>query len=303
VTVCIAALFRWNYGASDNPAYGVAAVTVSDRMITAGDVQYEPEQKKVAFLTPRTFVLIAGDYSTHTQAIYRTAKEFQSKADANPKDIVNCYGRAIRDIKTEQAEKIYLAPLNLNTDTFLAQQRDLSDDFVRRITEQLQKFNGEDVEALIVGGDGINAHIYAVDTMGIINCLDDVGFGAVGIGAWHARSRLMQVRYVNSVTLAPALAATYSAKKAAEIAPGVGRGGTDIHLVFRDAIENLRNDLFEKIGPLYADYEKERAELERKSVEQLLVFITTLGATEARKAGEGISSPEESSKGDGGASV
>jgi hypothetical protein len=73
----------------------------------------------------------------------------------------------------------------MNTDTFMAQQNDLTRDFIDRITNQLQEFRGDDVEALIVGGDGQEVHIYAVDTRGMTSCYDDVGFAAIGIGAWH----------------------------------------------------------------------------------------------------------------------
>jgi hypothetical protein len=73
----------------------------------------------------------------------------------------------------------------------------------------------------------------AVDTGGSVNCCDDVGFAAIGIGAWHAKSRLMQGGYINNMFFAPALAVLYAAKKAAEIAPGVGRA-TDIQIVLRE---------------------------------------------------------------------
>ena len=77
MTVCIAALFRFNYALLGSPPeLGVAAIALSDRMVTAGDVEYEPQQLKIAHITPRTIVMIAGEYSIHSQAIQATHKQF-----------------------------------------------------------------------------------------------------------------------------------------------------------------------------------------------------------------------------------
>jgi hypothetical protein len=45
------------------------AIIISDRMITAGDQQYEPPQQKLAKLTPRVLVMVAGEVTLHSQAI------------------------------------------------------------------------------------------------------------------------------------------------------------------------------------------------------------------------------------------
>ena len=69
MTVCVATLFYWNYGTLIAPKPGIAAITASDQMITAYDVQYEPMQQKVAYITPKVLLLVAGDYATHSEAI------------------------------------------------------------------------------------------------------------------------------------------------------------------------------------------------------------------------------------------
>lgn len=288
VTVCVATLFRWNYGPSDKPEYRFAALVASDRMITAGDVQYEPQQLKVAFITKRAVILIAGDYSLHSEAILGTSKQIQGQLDITPHNLALIYGRAIQSIKHRQAEDLYLAALGMNADTFLAQQRDLSADFVDRITNQIQGYQGPDVEALVVGSDGENAHIYAVDTKGIVSYLNDVGFAAIGIGAWHAKSKLMQAGYINSVTFAPALAAIFAAKKNAEVAPGVGTA-TDIHVILKDHTERLSDPIAGKLEELYKTYDQDRRTLETSVVSQLQNFITpTTEAGQQNAQGSGI---------------
>jgi 20S proteasome alpha/beta subunit len=214
VTVCIAALFRFNYASPGDPVnHRVAAITLSDRMVTAGDVQYEPQQLKIAHVAQNVIIMIAGEYPVHSHAILTTAKQLRGNQSVSPYTIATIYGQSIQAIRQRQAEDIVLAPIGLNTETFLAQQRDMSDRFVDQVTNQLQGFGGPDVEALIVGTEDGNAHIYEVDRQGTVRSFDDIGFAAIGIGAWHAKSRLMQAGYVNTLTLAPALAATFAAKR------------------------------------------------------------------------------------------
>ncbi|MGB7254085.1 MAG: hypothetical protein WBC94_10800, partial [Xanthobacteraceae bacterium] len=233
MTICIAALLNWDYAAkpSDPRDPGSAAIVISDRMITAGDIQYEPNQLKMAWPTPQTLALIAGDYSLHSQAIKDLLK--QTNAQTSPENVAKIYGQTIQAIKRREAEDLYLAPVGLNTDTFLAQQSDLSDGFVAKLREQLQGYQGADVAALIVGSDVIRdqrlVRIFTINSYGMVHCHDDVGFAAIGTGASHAESILMQAGYVNTLGWGPALAVLYAAKRVAEIAPGVGKKATDIY--------------------------------------------------------------------------
>jgi hypothetical protein len=82
----------------------------------------------------------------------------------------------------------------------------------------------------------------------------------------------MQMGYVNTATYPLAIAAAYVAKKAAEIAPGVGTA-TDMHVVFKDHIEILRPDIFKKSEELYVSFEKKRSALSAGTVEELRQYI------------------------------
>jgi 20S proteasome alpha/beta subunit len=283
VTVCVTTLFRWNYGTLSQPDMGIAAITASDRMISAGDVQYEPAQQKVAVITSRCLVLIAGDYSLHSQAIRDTMQQVQNNATISPYNISLIYGRAIQTINVRHAEDLYLAPLGLNSDTFLAQQNDMSREFVSSITTQMQAYIGEDVEALVVGSDGANVQLYHIDHKGTSSNFDDVGFAAIGIGSSHARSTLMQSRYVNAALLGEALAATYRAKKGAEVAPGVGEY-TDMHVVLRDRLFPVWPNIFSRMDTLYDEYETQRQTLVAQNIRALEEAINEGGNKEQPEA-------------------
>jgi 20S proteasome alpha/beta subunit len=272
VTACVAALFQWNYGTVDDPDYRRGAIVLSDRKITVTDVEYEPPQSKIGFLTPRSIVAIAGDIAFHSEAIVVASRQLSGIKDASPHNVALIYGQAIQAVKRRRAEDLYLAPLGLNTESFLSQQHDLSADFIDRITIQLQDYKGDEVESLIVAADGESVHLYSLDDTGTVTLLNDLGFGAIGIGAWHARSRLMQLGYVRSMLFAPALAAAFSAKKAAEIAPGVGTT-TDICIILKDRIETINSNAEETISTLYDNYKRNRNGLEEQLWKDLQSFI------------------------------
>jgi hypothetical protein len=182
------------------------------------------------------------------------------------------YAQAVQAIKRRQAEDIYLAPVGLNVDTFLAQQKEMSDEAVASLTAQMQGYMGDDVEALVVASNGADVELFHIDLKGTVRSFDDVGFAAIGIGASHARLSLMQAGYVRMARLDEALAFTYAAKKAAEVAPGVGQF-TDMNLVFRDGSIRVWPNVYENLERIYRDYAAGQRGLVLESIAQLRAAI------------------------------
>lgn len=180
-------------------------------------------------------------------------RRFHNEQTALPETIARFYGKQIQTIKLREAEDLFLAPLGLNADTFLAQQKEMPQHLVSRLTEQMQSYRGEEVEALVIGTSAGYAQIYGVDTKGIVSCYDDVGFAAIGIGAWHAKSRLMQAGYTGQLPFSRAAVLTYAAKKVAELAPGVGTN-TDLTFVFTTGCERMPDEMSAKLHSLYLEH-------------------------------------------------
>lgn len=269
VTVCVASLFCWNYANDGEPPdVGRVAVTISDRMISAGDVEYQPNQFKMGTLAPHVLLLVTGDYSTHSAAIKAVQDTVKGSSTYRPQDIAQLYGAAIQAVKRKEAEDVILAPLGLNTDSFIAQQREMQDSFVSSLKLDLQGYQGQEVAALIVGMEADEAHLYEIESNGTVRCLTEVGFAAIGSGAWHAKAGLMRARYTKTWTFLPALAITFAAKKAAEVAPGVG-DETDIFLLLRSGPEPLLPKTFEKLKKIYAEYNEANTKLVAESIEKL----------------------------------
>jgi hypothetical protein len=256
VTVCVACLCNWTYAPND---FGRAAVTASDREITAGDVEYEPPQFKVSFQGKRAIILIAGDYPTHSAALQQTQRTIARASEEDPATVAEIYASSLRSLKFKHACDIYLSPLGLKSDIFTSKS-DIPNDLLVSLANQVQSYAGQPTEAIVVAGDDADTHLYLVDSDSKVTCQDDVGFVAIGIGAWHAKSLLMQAKYFNRTNFAMALSLAHSAKKRAEIAPGVGKS-TDMFIVNRTGWAPVAPELLSLVDGSYLEYEKRHTEL------------------------------------------
>jgi 20S proteasome alpha/beta subunit len=278
VTVCVATLFQWNYRPVGEPtSFGRAAILMTDRKITIGDIEYEPPQAKIAKVSDRALIAVAGDYSLHSEAIARTEAQLKRRPDTAPYALALIYGQAIQEIKRKQAEDMVLAPIGLNLDIFHDQIREYPDAYSEGIKRQMQEYHGADVEALIVASDGAHAHILHVDRRGTVSNMNDLGFAAIGSGSWHAQSRLMQSKYVNYFYYPKALTEIFAAKRASEVAPGVGSKETDSFLVLSDHIEVILPDTYKKLDEIYRGKVDKFAKIEDEAVEELRLFMLELG--------------------------
>ena len=66
---------------------GTAIVTASDRMITLGDFEYEPFQMKAGQITERVMLLIAGDYTVHSEALRLTNQQVRRNPTFTPHNV------------------------------------------------------------------------------------------------------------------------------------------------------------------------------------------------------------------------
>jgi 20S proteasome alpha/beta subunit len=213
VTVGIAAICRL-----DDTPYVVGA---ADRMLTAGDIAVEHPHPKIIALTPRIVALSAGDVTAHL-AIGRAAEaeigRLQVSDVAAAAEIV---GAAYRSYRGRMAELRILAPMGLTMSSFITHQRELAPDLAAQVSRAIAD-QVADVETIVAGVDEQGGHVFHVGDPGQVTCYDGIGFAAIGNGGRHAVSFLLQVGYTPQVALSRAVVLVYTAKKRAEVAPGVG---------------------------------------------------------------------------------
>jgi hypothetical protein len=201
----------------------------SDRMLTAGDVEFEPESQKIYSITNSIALMIAGESSLQMEIYselyaYAGQKIRESPTEWLPiRDVANEYFRIYQRIKSDQAQARILSPLGLTRDTFVQRQSQLAPSVATELTREILNFDMPVIQAIITGIDNLGAHIYVVTNSEVL-CQDAIGFASIGVGFWHANSQFMFAGHHRSSPLPETLLLTYAAKKRAEVAPGVGEG-------------------------------------------------------------------------------
>jgi hypothetical protein len=229
VTVCIAA------------RSGAVILGASDRMLTSGDVQFEPSSgTKIIQLTSSVFVMTAGDAALQGEVVSALMEEvgYRLAADSSTwfrvQEAADIYIEKYNDVRNKRAESAILSPLFMDKKSFVSEQKLLADNLASDLSKELLNFSMPSIAAIIAGVDNSGCHIYMIqegETSALeANCVDTIGFAAIGIGRRHASSQFMFARHAWNSPLADTLLLTYHAKKKSEVAPGVGRG-TDMVMV------------------------------------------------------------------------
>lgn len=216
LTVCIAAICMWNGHEM--------VVCTSDRMLTAGDIEYEPPRRKIFHFTQHVVALWSGDTAPLIEIARDTYLEIgvHQTTPLTVDSIAQTFARHFSSYRRRQAERTILAPLGLDASSFITRQREMAPEFVRDITEALERHD-VDGEAIITGVDVTGAHIFQVTDPGQTVMHSGIGFASIGIGSRHAESQFMFRGYTRDWSYEKATYLSYAAKRRAETAPGVGR--------------------------------------------------------------------------------
>jgi hypothetical protein len=119
-------------------------------------------------------------------------------------------------------------------------------------------------EALVAGVDELGAHLFAVTHPGVLLPLETTGYGAVGSGGLHAAVRLSLGQHNKIAPLTDTVYNIYEAKKAAEVAPGVGKL-TDLAIIRGGKVCFADRSLFDVLEKVH----KEKPTLTLQEQEEL----------------------------------
>ncbi|WP_421938062.1 hypothetical protein [Phenylobacterium sp.] len=280
MTVCVAA-----------KTTGGVIFAASDRMMTAGDVQFEAGAQKVTAFTNSIAVLTAGDASLNAEILARMRRELQDYL-SHSRDVLlpvseaaTWYVRAFARIKSQRAEARLLLPLGHDRDTLLGGGSGLPIEFIKSLAEDMQAFPMPVVEAIVTGIDDTGAHIFAV-CQDEIRCEDTLGFAAIGSGAGHAEGHFMSwpklLRWFEDE--GQTLLMTYLAKKRAEVAPGVG-GDTDLITIGPEpfTLNSVLSEAIDELQRCYSDLDKLEIQASLTAALRMKDFSERLAESRAEK--------------------
>jgi hypothetical protein len=266
-------------------------VGASDRMLTAGDIEFEPPKPKIAQLNSFVVALTAGDSAAHAAITSETQQALLQNSIFDVGRVAKIYANRFAAYRRGEAESAILAPLGLTTEEFLRRQHGMAPDLVSRLTSDLQRYRGlEDTSAIIAGLDVRGAHLYVVSDPGFAVCNDGIGFAAIGIGQNHAESQFMFAKYTPSEKFEKALFLTYYAKKRAEVAPGVGNFTDMFYIGFSPPQFSLFHEkIVNDLDDIYVETRNQEVGIGSSAHARVEEYIKTLAAK--AKEGGGQASP------------
>ena len=234
MTVCIAAIH--NDG---------GIVGVSDKMFSTDTMAFEPRgtTKKVFCLAPGLFALNAGHVALQAEIMQLMQARNNNAKRANPdlifsvKEATDAYVECYNQIKRKGITNSVLATYGLDYESFLSRQNELSPEFVRNITDKIDRFNLPEIETIIAGVDNstgcVEPHIYSISINYYqisISCCDAIGYATIGTGSPHVNAYFMHSKFTRHFSLPKTIGLCSFAKRRAELAPNVGKD-TDLFLI------------------------------------------------------------------------
>lgn len=229
-------------------------VVASDRMITGSypPIEFEHESSKINKLTNSCVMLTAGD-ALICEELLQEAKLKIGKEDSNLsisqiKDVIQ---NEYEKLRKREIENRYLRPRGIITleDFYEKHINKLPSPLAPALDNEIANFKFELI-ILIAGVDEKGAHLFTIHNPGISNYHNRLGYCSIGIGDLHASISLIASNHNPHVKLIHGIFNTYKAKKAAEVAPGVGKI-TDMAVIDDKEIKFLPKNDIEKLEEIY----------------------------------------------------
>jgi 20S proteasome alpha/beta subunit len=246
---------------------GNATIVSADKMITFGspmNLQVEPDTfKKIIEINERALLVFSGSTADGEEIIKKAKQHINSDSTIN--EIAEYLKLSYSQHKNKCVEDTILKPM-LGAD-FKQFQNLIKQSSISQILQQILGVISQHnlkTDILLTGLDDSGAHIYLITHPGQLISLETMGFGTIGSGAIHAGVRMSLSRHTRNTPFKDTLYNVYEAKRASEVAPGVGKL-TDMAVICKGKVYFLTdNDL-----KILEEVHKEKPILNGKDKEKL----------------------------------
>ena len=247
VTVCIGAI-------CDD---GKTAVVAADKMVTFGPpmmLQTEPSAlQKITSVSEECVLLFAGAVPDGEEVVNRTVSRLAGKTKPPITEIAEATGQAYAELKNRRVEENILRPFLgvgfIEFQTLVAQSP--SSQILQQILGLITQHNLQ-LDLLVAGLDDSGSHLSVITHPGVSMPMDTTGFAAIGAGGLHAAVRISLDKHTKKAPLVEALYSVFEAKKAAEVAPGVGNL-TDMAIISNGRICTVDGSLFKTLESMHTE--------------------------------------------------
>jgi len=251
MTICIASI-------CDD---GKSLVVAADQMFTMQaplNLEFEPPVSKIEKIGTNCVILAAGNSVFAQELTNRTRSKLQAGRPA-PVSTVGLQLKSEYEAFRGQTieENIVLATLGEDFASFrkkggiLPAYLQLQPMIYQQIIAQAAQFN-LGMDFIVAGVEPSGGHIFYVGHPGTLMNFDKLGHASIGSGALHAAMSLSLSKQTPRVPLIETLFSVYSAKRAAEVAPGVGQA-TEMVVISVDATWSCPTKLIDALSRKYAE--------------------------------------------------
>jgi hypothetical protein len=253
MTVCIAAV-------CDD---GKNVVVAADRMFTAPppiSMEFETSEKKIESLAIGCVAMSSGNSAYASEIIAGTRVGLAGAQQPLMSDVAERVKEAYVSVRMAKLREQILIPhmgpdflrveaVGKTLPEYLAPQGALYGQLVMLMTQ----FNlGSDF--IVTGVDTGGARICVVGHPGTLAWLDKLGYASTGSGGIHATMRLALGAQTRSSSLTDTVYRVFDAKKASEVAPGVGPQ-TDMAIVSAGSINTLSESVLKTLLEIFNESE------------------------------------------------
>lgn len=269
MTVCIAARCLEGF-----------VFAASDRMLTAGDIQYEPTSQKAFQITKSVLCMMSGDAAFFIEILGAVYDELRPIDEATKNDLpvrqaVELFIKHRSAAVLRRSNSRLLAPLGLDHKEFLLQQATMSTHLVDLLAKEMLNLEVPQIDVIIAGIDPSGTHIYVLND-GEVCCNNAIGFACIGSGSRHAKSLFMLARHAWNSPMSDTLLLTYTAKRRAEVAPGVGMA-TDVQMIQPDAGCTLLNpEVIKKLEKTYSVVKQKEEQINKAAIAEMARYVGEL---------------------------
>lgn len=236
---------------------GACVVVGVDRMFTFGpplNIEFEPPLSKIDPLSTACVALASGNSVYAYELIRRTQCKFAAGKLASVMDLANTMKEEYALFRDEKIEETVVRA-NFGQDFVSFRLRggllpgylQMQPAIYQQIVVQTNQFD-LGLDLIVSGVDTTGGHIFYVGHPGTFGNFDKLGYTAIGSGAIHAVAGLSLGGQTPNSSSAETLYSVYSAKRSAEVAPGVGKE-TDIAIIRKE-------EIWHATKPLLAELEK-----------------------------------------------
>jgi hypothetical protein len=251
MTVCVGAVC----------AGGEKVVVAADRMFTFNapvSLEFETGEKKIEAISTACVALTAGVAPPGKEIILASKKLLGGALTPAVDVVAETIKASYIQIRANKLREMIIIPLlgpdylkhesmNVSVPQYLEKQQGV----FQNIVVQASQFNLQ-AEFLVAGIDDAGGRLAYIGHPGTIAWLDTLGYGAIGSGAIHATMRLALAGLSRATSLQDTIYRVYEAKRAAEVAPGVGPT-TDMAVVHRNRVAYMSHGTMENLKAIFND--------------------------------------------------